>query len=165
MPLKIEAHENCITLHAPMGAVRWLFLAFGFGVPLLMWWLGHVRLDGSSEFGLYFVGLFFVATGFLLGLQPTIQTTFDFNKRVICIRRQFVFISRQTVVPFSAVKGLGLREYVTEDGAGYVPELRTLDGASYILSRRNSSYFRADALLEQIRQGTGLHRLDRPARL
>jgi hypothetical protein len=58
MPLEIESRENCITLHASLGAVRWLFLAFGFGVPLLMWWLGHLRLDGSSELGRYFVSLF-----------------------------------------------------------------------------------------------------------
>ena len=112
MPLKVERSGSAITLRAPIGSVRWGFLAFGLGVPLLMWSRGHVKLDGSA-----LVCFFFVALGLYVGLQPTIETTFDLAAKLIRIRHRIVFVSRPTIVPFATVEGLGLREYIHESGS------------------------------------------------
>ena len=64
MPLKIESNGSAITLRAPIGSVRWTFLAFGLGVPLLMWSRGHVKLDGSA-----LVCFVFIAIGLYVGFQ------------------------------------------------------------------------------------------------
>ena len=109
------------------------------------------------------VCFFFVALGLYVGLQPTIETTFDLGAKVIRIRHRIVFVSRPTIVPFATVEGLGLREYVHESGASYTPQLRTLDGTIFKLSAVQAAYFHADGLLEQIRHATGLPRLDWPA--
>ena len=158
MPLKIEVSGSDITLRAPIGSVRWTFLAFGLGVPLLMWSRGHVKLDGSA-----LVCLFFVALGLYVGFQPTIETTFDLAANVIRIRRRIAFVSRHTIVPFATVEGLGLWEYIHESGSSYKPVLRTSDGTIHKLSAVAAAYFYADGLLEQIRHATGLPRLDWPA--
>jgi hypothetical protein len=129
MPLKIEVSGSDVTLRAPIGSVRWTFLAFGLGVPLLMWSRGHVKLDGSA-----LVCFFFVAIGLYVGFQPTIETTFDLAAKLIRIRHRIVFVSRPTIAPFATVEGLGLREYIHESGSSYTPQLRTLDGTIYKLS-------------------------------
>jgi hypothetical protein len=164
MSLEIEAHENSITLRASVGSTRWFFLAIGLGAPFLMWWQGHLRLDGSGGLGSYFGALFFAGIGLFVALQPTVETTFDLAAKVIRVRRRIAIVSRQTLVPFSAVEGIGLREASGENGATYRPELRTWDGTIHKLSAEGSAYFHADGLLEQVRQATGLRRLDRPER-
>ncbi len=153
-----------MTLRAPIGAVRWFFLAFGLGAPLLAFLAGHLKLDGSGPPVSYLVSFMFVAMGLFVGLQPYVETTFDVAKKKIEIRRQQAGISRRTIVPFSAVDGLGVKEGGSgEGGVGYTPQLRMLDGTThYLSSAGGSAYFHTDRLLEQIRLATGLRRLDYP---
>jgi hypothetical protein len=87
--------EAPIRLRAQIGSVRWAFLAFGLGVPLLMWSRGQVKLDGSA-----LVCFFFLALGLYVGFQPTIETTFELAAKVIHIRRRIAFVSRHAIVPF-----------------------------------------------------------------
>ena len=49
-----------------------------------------------------------VTLGLLSAFQPTIETTFDLAAKMVSIRRRFAVVSRQTVVPFTAIEGLGL---------------------------------------------------------
>jgi hypothetical protein len=164
MPLELEMHASSIILRAPIGAVRWFFLAWGLGAPLLALLAGHLKLDGSGSLGLYLVSFMFFAIGLFVGLQPYVETTFDVAKKRIEIRKQQAGISRRTIVPFSAVDGLGVKEGGSgESGVGYTPQLRLLDGTIHYLSRASGGpYFQVDGFLEQIRLATGLRRLDQP---
>jgi hypothetical protein len=56
--------------------VRWIFLAFGFGVLFLAWSQGHLKLDGSGRSYFTWVPFLFVTIGLLVGLQPSIESTF-----------------------------------------------------------------------------------------
>src|SRR5262245_20984231 len=123
MPLKIDSRGSAISLRAQIGSVRWIFLAFGFGVPLLAWSQGHLKLDGSEPFVSYLVAFSFVTIGLFVGLQPSIESTFDLAAKVIRIRRRIAIVSRQTIVPFATVEGLGLRESIHESGSSYTPQL------------------------------------------
>jgi hypothetical protein len=124
---------------------------------------GHLKLDGSGLFVSYLGAFFFVAIGLWVGLPPSIETTFDLAVREIRIRRPMAIMTRQTIVPFATVEGLGLREFFYDSGSSYSPELRTLDGTIHKLSAEGVAYFHANGLLEQIRHATGLPRLDWPA--
>jgi hypothetical protein len=84
MPLKIESSGSTISLRAQIGSVRWIFL----GVPLLAWSQGNLKLDGSGRFVSYLVAFLFVTLGLLVGLQPSIESTFDLAAKVIRIRRR-----------------------------------------------------------------------------
>jgi hypothetical protein len=159
MPLKIESSGSTISLRAQIGSVRWIFL----GVPLLAWSQGNLKLDGSGRFVSYLVAFLFVTLGLLVGLQPSIESTFDLAAKVIRIRRRTAIVLRESIVPFATVEGLGLRESVHESGSSYTAQLRTLDGTIHKLTAVSAAYFHADDLLEQIRQATGLPRLDWPA--
>ena len=64
MPLKIERSGSAIRLRAQIGSVRWIFLAFGFGVPLLAWSQGHLKLDGSGPLASYLGAFLFVTRHF-----------------------------------------------------------------------------------------------------
>jgi hypothetical protein len=98
-------------------------------------------------------------SGFGLAFRPSIETTFDLALKEIRIRRPMAIMTRQTIVPFATVQGLGLREFIHDSGSSYSPELRTLDGTIHKLSAEGVAYFHANGLLEQVRHATGLPRL------
>jgi hypothetical protein len=68
-------------------------------------------------------------------------------------------------VPFGAVEAIGLRQATNgSDGAaaGYLAELRLADGRVVWLLPSSTGFVEGDALLETIREATGLTRRDDP---